>query len=178
MMTSSPDAVTDTLARIVRDGGTARIAAADPVAWEQWAAANDRHLLTLDTGDATTGAELVQALRDGFGFSDELVADFDDLDQVLGDLDVTPAAGLLVLWTGWDSVAMDDEPAMAEAVDVLRTAAQSWCDDGSRWTVLVVGDGPGWDLPWAGPPPAPWEHDDEDDDGLPPDPDDEASWRY
>lgn len=162
----SLDVGSQLLGACLERGGTARLGVADAamIDVEQWAAAHGRALVQLDTVDCASGGELVDAICDAFAFPEDSVTDWDSLDEGLGDYDVTPASGLLVVWSNWDSVALDDEPAVAVAVDVLRTAAQSWCDDGVPWTVLVVGDGPAWDLPWAGAPPAPWEQDDDADD--------------
>lgn len=155
-MAGTPENGSELLDWALERGGTVRVNG-QAAELDEWAAEHGRTLLALDTVDCASGPELIDALCDAFTFPEDTVSDWDSLDEGLGDFDVAPAAGLVVVWSNWDSIAMDDEPAMAVAVDALRTAAQSWCDEGVPWTVLVVGDGPAWDLPWAGEPPAPWE---------------------
>lgn len=162
-MSLTPTTGPDLLAAALERGGSVRTAAADVAEVEEWAAAHGRTVVQLDSVDSSSGDELIDVMSDAFAFPEDTVDDWDSLDEGLGDYDVAPAEGLVAVWSNWDSVAMDDEPAMAVAVDVLRTAAQYWCDDGVPWTVVVVGEGPAWDLPWAGAGRAPWEQDEDDD---------------
>lgn len=150
---------------LLRGGGVARVAPTDVATadLEEWAAGTDRGVVMIDTQDCATERELILALAASFGFADD-ECDWDELDECLGDHDVAPAAGLIVVWSGWEGLHDDDEEAVATAVDALATAAQTWGDEGRPWAVLVSGDGPSWQLPWLGVGPAPWDLPDGADD--------------
>lgn len=168
-MSPSSDLIPAELVNRLHEGGCVRIGAGDLESWdaEAWGAANDRAVVLLDTVDSSTSRDLIQAFDQAFGFPEEC-EDWDQIDDCLADFDAAPAGGTLVVWWGWETIAGEDERIMATAVDALGTAAQTWGDEGVLWTVVVVGDGPSWDLPWAGAGVPPWEVDvsDEDEDDL------------
>ena len=122
---------------------------------EGWADRSDRRVVAVDTQDCASERDLILALATAFGFDGDDDGDWDLLDEVLGDYDVAPAGGLVIVWSGWDLLHDDDEEAVATAVDALATAAQSWAHEGRPCTVLVAGDGPTWQLPWLGAGPIP-----------------------
>lgn len=156
-MSPSSDVIPAELLDRLSDGGCVRVSAADLEAWdpEAWGATNDRAVVLLDTVDSSTGRDLVRAFDQAFGFPEEC-EDWDQIDDCLADFDASPASGTLVVWSGWETIAAEDERIMATAVDALGTAVQTWGDEGVPWTVLVVGDGPSWDLSWAGAGAPPW----------------------
>lgn len=96
----------------------------------------------LDTDDADSAQGLLEACAAAFGFPDWFGMNFDALDECLADLDLAGTRGLLVVWSGWGELAEADPEAMAVALDVFRTAAYGWSDDGLPATVLVTGPGP------------------------------------
>lgn len=130
---------------------------------DEWVRATGRVLLSLDTQDCSTEAELQATVAATFGLDEDVAPEWDALDDCLADYDVAPAAGLVIVWTGWDGLDEDAEDAMPTAVDAFATAAQTWVDEGRPWAVLVVGDGPSWQLPWLGEGTPPWEDDTDDD---------------
>lgn len=152
-------------AELLRGGGAARVGS-DDVAdadLDSWVAATDRALLVLDTQDCSTEAELLTAFGDTFGVDeDDAEGEWDQIDEYLADYDITPSSGLVIVWSGWDGLDDDPEHVIPVAVDALATAARTWADEGRPWAVLLVGDGPSWELPWAGAGPAPWEAEDDD----------------
>ncbi len=152
----------------LRGGGVVRLGASDVADsdLESWAATTDRAVLTLDTQDCSTESELLATLGAVFGLDEDTDAEWDTIDDCLADYDVGPAGGLVIVWTGWDGLDEDAEDAMPTAVDAFATAAQTWTDEGRPWAVLVVGDGPSWQLPWLGAGPPPWEDDAADLDEL------------
>lgn len=135
----------------------------EPESLRTIAAAHGRRLLQLETLDAVTAEDVISAFAETFEFDEDYECDWDCVDDRLADFDVSPAAGLVLTWTGWESVAEEDDHVMAVAVDALKTAAQSWSDEGRPWTILVAGDGPSWELPWAGTGQPPWQVDEDDD---------------
>lgn len=149
---------------MLRGGGVARIGDDDIAAadLEAWAAAADRALIALDTQDCATEADLLAAFGSAFGAAEDEECEWDVIDDCLADHDVSPASGLVIVWTGWDGLDDDPEHVIPTAVDALATAAATWMDEGRPWAVLLSGDGPSWDLPWLGAGPAPWEGGDED----------------
>jgi hypothetical protein len=164
------DVIPTELRQRLADGGCVRVGSGDVEQWdpEAWGAEHDRTVVVLDTVDSLTARDLIQAFDQAFGFPEEC-EEWDQIDDCLADYDVSPASGALIVWSGWETVAAEDERIMATAVDALGTAVQTWGDDGVPWTVVVVGDGPSWDLAWAGAGSPPWELDlsedeDEDDD--------------
>jgi Barstar (barnase inhibitor) len=160
----------------VQQGGVVRLGVRDLTSADVEATADelDRSFVWLDTVDAVTAADLIRAWGEALDFPEEAGVDWDSVDECLADLDVTPASGLVIVWSGWESIEEEDDHVMATAVDALCTAAQSWTDDGRPWAVLIVGHGPSWDLPWVGVDVAPWDReiadpveDDDDGDELP-----------
>ncbi len=144
---------------VLRAGGVVRTGEDDAAAadLEGWVAATDRELIVLDTQDCSTEHELLAAFGAAFGVGEDVDCEWDTIDDCLADRDVSPASGLVIVWTGWDGLDEDPEHVIPTAVDALATAAATWADEGRPWAVLLVGDGPSWDLPWAGAGPAPWE---------------------
>ncbi len=141
----------------LRDGGVGRIGDDDAGDLESWAAAEERAYLVLDTQDCATERDLCAAFGSAFDLPDDEPREWDAIDECLGDYDVAPARGLVVLWTGWDGLDEDTDHVVPVGVDALATAATAWAAEGRPWTVLVCGDGPSWDLPWWGGGAAPWE---------------------
>lgn len=153
-------------AALLRGGGAVRVGTDDirDADLESWAGATDRVLMILDTQDCATESELLAAFGDSFGLDEDDECEWDQIDDLLADHDVSPASGLVIVWTGWDGLDDDPEHVLPVAVDALTTAASTWADEGRPWAVLMAGDGPSWDLPWAGAGVAPWEDSDEVDD--------------
>jgi hypothetical protein len=75
---------------------------------------------------------------------DSAAESFDALAQSLGGLDAAGREGVVLLWDGWSPLARHDEQAFTTAMDVLGRRVHS---DGSRFAVLLRGDGPALDLP-------------------------------
>lgn len=151
---------------VMRNGGVVRVGVADVagVDLEMWGADSDRMVLTLDTQDCASEADLVRTLGAAFDLDEDDDPDWDAIDDCLADYDVSPAGGLVIVWTGWDGLDEEDvDEVVPTAVDALATAAQYWVDEGRPWAVLVVGDGPSWQLPWAGAGAPPWEDSDDED---------------
>ncbi len=160
-MSPVPNSWIDTL----RGGGVVRLASSDvaDADLEAWAATTDRTVMTLDTQDCSTERELLATVGATFDWDEDSDAEWDTIDDCLADYDVSPAAGLVIVWTGWDGLDEDEEEAMPTAVDAFATAAQTWADEGRPWAVLVVGDGPSWQLPWLGEGAPPWEDESDED---------------
>ena len=150
---------------LLRAGGAARVGTEDvrDADLEAWAVATDRQLVTLDTQDCDTEPELLATFGATFDLDEDEDREWDRIDECLADYDVAPASGLVVVWTGWDGLDDDPDHVLPIAVDALVTAARTWADEGRPWAILVVGDGPSWDLPWHGVGPAPWDHDASDE---------------
>jgi len=79
------------------------------------------------------------SLPDDFGGS------FDALSDSLNDVQAGDHEGVVLLWDGWSPFARHDEQAFHVALSVLggRTNA----DRGSKFAVLLRGEGPPLDLP-------------------------------
>lgn len=161
---------------LLRGGGVARIGARDlrDAEIESWAAATDRSLLYLDTEDASTERELLAAFGEAFDLDEDAECEWDGIDECLGDYDISPTSGLVIVWSGWDGLDDDPDHVLPVAVDALQTAARAWADEGRPWAILMAGDGPSWELPWLGFGPAPWEA--ESDDEFDDDDDDVGAW--
>ena len=161
---------------LLRGGGAARVADSDirDADLEEWATTCDRRLLFLDTQDCTTERELLVAFGAAFELDEDDECEWDTIDECLADFDISPASGLVIVWTGWDNIDDDPEHVIPVAVDALVTAARSWADEGRPWALLMAGDGESWELSWLGTGPVPWESlDDSDDEDLA---DDEDAW--
>ena len=65
---------------------------------------------------------------------------FDALADCLRDLGAGAAAGVVLLWDGWSTLARHDERAFGIALDVLGERAGS--ERGVPFAVLLRGDGP------------------------------------
>lgn len=163
-MTVLEDLVPATLLSCMRDGGVVRLASDDlgEIEWERFSAELGRRIVILDTVDCLSARDIIATISDAFEFPEDSECDWDCVDDFLGDYDVDPSTGLVVLWSGWESLAAEDDHVMATAVDAFHTAAQSWADEDIPWTVVIVGEGAGWGLPWVGSGPPPWDEDDSD----------------
>lgn len=133
------------------------------------AESHSRRLLMLDLQDSESEHEILAAVARAFGVDPEVEPDWDVLDDTLGDYEVSPEEGLLVVLCEWESLVESREETLATIVDVLRTAARDWEDEGVPWLILVSGEGPSFGLPWVGPGTAPWlksEEQSEELDGI------------
>ncbi len=150
---------------LLRGGGAARVGAQDlrDADIESWVAATDRTLLSLDTEDSSTERELLAAFGEAFDLDEDAEPEWDGIDECLGDYDISPTSGLVIVWSGWDGLDDDPDHVLPVAVDALLTAARAWADEGRPWAILMVGDGPAWELPWLGAGPAPWEAESDDE---------------
>jgi RNAse (barnase) inhibitor barstar len=114
--------------------------------FEQAADALGWRLIALDGSDVSDKDGFLELCANAFGLPEWFGMNWDALDECLTEIDLeTP--GLVVLWSSWSEFAQADPEEFATAVDVLRTAAGVWADDGVKGGVLLVGDGPQIDVP-------------------------------
>ena len=98
-------------------------------------------LVPLDGVEVTDKDAFLEQCSVVFGLPEWFGMNWDALEECLGELELeTP--GLVVLWSSWSEFAEAEPEDFAIALDILRTAAQAWAQDGVRGGVLLVGDGP------------------------------------
>lgn len=159
--------VPQTWNEFLRRGGAARIDLPDLVTvdLDAWSAAADRRVLTVEMQDCAGSHDALRAMAlafdvdsDDLDYSEDGDA-WDVLDDALEDYDVGPASGLVLVWSGWDGLEEEDdgEELIGTVLDALRTAADTWADQGRPWAILMVGEGRSWTLPWLGAGTPPWE---------------------
>jgi len=144
------------------------------------AAAHGRRLLILDLQDSESEHDILAAVAEAFDMDRDADVDWDTLDEALSEYEVTPESGLVVCVSEWESLVENREETLATIVDVLRTAARAWEDEGVPWLVLVSGDGPSFGLPWIGSGSPPWlkaqDPGDDVDDGIEIELEDDEDW--
>ena len=91
-------------------------------------------------GDSKSG--FLAAVGEALDFPDYYGQNFDALADCLHDVG-TGAAGVVLLWDGWGTLARADERAFSVALSVLGSRVHA--DRGAPFTVLLRGEGP--DLP-------------------------------
>src|SRR5690349_15828868 len=99
----------------------------------------------LDAWTVEDKEAFLKAAVHAFGFDDDRGASFDALSDCLADVDAPDREGVVLLWDGWSPLARHDEQAFRVALSVLGGRANA--DRGSRFAVLLRGEGPTLDLP-------------------------------
>ena len=88
---------------------------------------------------ADSKAGFLAAVGEALDFPDHYGQNFDALADCLHDAG-TRAAGVVLLWDGWATLARADERAFSIALSVLGSRVNA--DRGVPFTVLLRGDGP------------------------------------
>jgi RNAse (barnase) inhibitor barstar len=103
-------------------------------------------LVLLDGAEIADKDAFLEQCAALFGLPEWFGMNWDALEECLAELELdTP--GLVVVWPGWHEMAEAEPDDFAVAIDILRTSAQTWADDGVRGGVLLVGQGPSVDAP-------------------------------
>lgn len=101
----------------------------------------------LDTADAGDRESFLERCAEAFDLPAGLGSTWDSLDDCLRGLDLEEPEGLLVVWQGWGTLAVEDPGAFEVAIEVFQDACVSWHDDDVPGAVLLSGAGPETDLP-------------------------------
>lgn len=93
----------------------------------------------LDTAGYTTKVDIIERCQQSLHLPAYLGRNWDALEEVLGDIDPSPRAGMLVVWSGWADFADADPNGFAVLLSIWRSAARAWAQvvRGSAVTLLT-----------------------------------------
>lgn len=92
-------------------------------------------------GDLTPNEDaFLRNVAVAMSFPDYYGENWNALDECIQDLSWVPAAGYVLLYDDFERFARTDPAAWMIALDVFRTAVESWLDEGIPMYVLLRGD--------------------------------------